>query len=345
MKILFAFIMILALITPASALDITAPTVPQQGLEYMPQNTSNFTQGLWELVQLALARVVPHLQEAAASCAKILLILLLIAILDQFSERVKQTSRLVGSTAIGVMLLNGTGTLIQLGSDTVGQLSQYGKLLLPVMTGALAAQGGLTSSAALYVGTAVFDSALSSAIANLLVPGIYLFLMLSIGNAALKDGILQKFQATTKWLISWSLKIILYVFTGYMGITNVVSGATDAAALKAAKLTISGAVPVVGGILSDASEAVLVSAALVKNTAGIYGILAILALCMGPFLKIGAHYLMLKITHTVSTIFGPKELNDLVGDFSSAMGLLLAMTGSVCLFLLISTVCFMKGVI
>lgn len=343
MKLLLACLIMIALITPASALDITAPTVPENGTSYMPSDPTDLTQGLLDLLQQALNGIVPHLQDAAASCARIIMILLLISILEQFSDKVKQVAQLVGSTAIGVLLLTGTGTLIQLGSDTVGELSRYGKLLLPVMTAALAAQGGLTSSAALYVGTAVFDTALSSAIANLLVPGIYLFLVLAIGNAALKDDILGKFQSTVKWLITWSLKIILYVFTGYMGITNVISGATDAAALKAAKLTISGAVPVVGGILSDASEAVLVSAALVKNSAGIYGIFAILALCMGPFLKIAAHYLMLKLTHTVCTALGSKSLSSLVGDFSSAMGLLLAMTGSVCLLLLISTVCFMKG--
>ena len=39
-----------------------------------------------------------------------------------------------------------------------------------------------------------------------------------------------------------------------------------------------------------------------------------------------------------------RELTELIGDFSTAMGLLLAMTGSECLLLLISTVCFLKGV-
>ena len=74
------------------------------------------------------------------------------------------------------------------------------------------------------------------------------------------------------------MKIVLYAFTGYIGFTGVVSGTTDAMAMKAAKLTISGAVPVVGGILSDASEAVLVSAGIMKNAAGVYGILAVLAI-------------------------------------------------------------------
>lgn len=43
-------------------------------------------------------------------------------------------------------------------------------------------------------------------------------------------------------------------------------------------------------------------------------------------------------------IFGAKPATDLIEDFSTAMGLLLAMTGASCLLLLISSVCFMKGV-
>ena len=137
---------------------------------------------------------------------------------------------------------------------------------------------------------------------------------------------------------------MLYVFTGYIGVTGVVSGTTDASILKAAKLTISGAVPVVGGILSDASEAVMVSISTVKNAAGLYGLFAIIAMVIGPFLEIGAQYLVLKLTAAVCGIFGSKEINGLIGDFSTAMGFLLAMTGAVSVMQLISTICFLKGV-
>ena len=156
----------------------------------------------------------------------------------------------------------------------IDEISNYGKLLLPVMTAALAAQGGITGSAALYSGTVLFDSFLGQLIARFITPMIYLFLAIAAANSAVGEDILKKFRDFVKWLMTWCLKIVLYVFTGYMGITGVVSGTTDAAALKAAKLTISGVVPVVGGILSDASEAVLVSAGIVKNAVGIYGLLA-----------------------------------------------------------------------
>jgi stage III sporulation protein AE len=136
----------------------------------------------------------------------------------------------------------------------------------------------------------------------------------------------------------------LYTFTGYISITGVISGTTDAAALKATKLTISGMVPVVGGILSDASEAILVGAGFVRNTTGIYGLLAITALCIRPFLKIGAQYLLLKSTGAVSSIFGSKRCVTLIQDFTWIMGLLLAMTGTGCLMVVLSVICFMRGV-
>lgn len=345
MKAVILLILVISLTAqPAYAAELTAPSVPDSGEAVMPERADSFGEGLWQLFMTAVGLLHPDIREAASVCLRVIAITLLASIVKTFPGSVKDTADLVCTVAIGMLLLQSTQSLVHLGTETVTEMSEYGKLLLPVMTAALAAQGGLTGSASLYAGTALFNSLLSSLISGLLVPMIYLFLALAVANSAMGEDVLKKIRDFVKWLMTWCLKIILYVFTGYMGITGVISGTTDAAALKAAKLTISGVVPVVGGILSDASEAVLVSAGLVKNSAGIYGMLAILAVCIGPFLKIGAHYLLLKATAAITGVFGSKRVCNLIEDFSGAMGLLLAMTGSVCLLLLISTVCFLKGV-
>jgi stage III sporulation protein AE len=208
----------------------------------------------------------------------------------------------------------------------------------------MAAQGGASESAALYVGTAAFDAVLGGFISGLLIPMLYIYLCLAIAQSVLGEDQIKRLRDFVKWLMVWGLKIILYVFTGYMGITGAVSGSADAAAVKAAKLTISGMVPVVGGILSDASQSVLVGAGVMRATAGVYGALVLLAICAEPFLRIGIQYLMLKATGAVCGLFGSGKLSAVIADFSTAMGLLLGMTGSMCLLLLISIVCLMKGV-
>ena len=243
-----------------------------------------------------------------------------------------------------MVLFSSSRSMIHLASETVRQLNDYGKLLFPVLTAALSAQGGITTSAALYAGTAALDLLLGSFLSGALVPAVYLYLALAAANAATGEVLLKRLRDLLRSGISWCLKTVITVFSTYMSITGVVSGTTDAAALKATKVTISSAVPVVGGILSEASEAVLVGAGMMKNAAGIYGILAVLAIFLEPFLQIGLQYLMMKATAALCSVFSEGSIPGLTEDFSAAMGLLLGMTGSVCLLLLISTVCFLKGV-
>jgi stage III sporulation protein AE len=146
-----------------------------------------------------------------------------------------------------------------------------------------------------------------------------------------------------KGLMTWTLKILLYVFVGYISISGIISGTADQTAVKATKLTLSGMIPVVGGILSDASETILVSAGLIKNALGVYGFLSIVAITITPFLLIGINYLSLKLITAFAGIFVSKTISKLLDDFTGALGMVLGMTGSVCLIQLISIVCFLKG--
>ena len=343
-KFLILPLILLMLAVPAQALEFEAPPVPETAEKFMPAQQENFLQGVLEVLRDAILHIHPDLREAAAVCLSIAAVVMCVSILRTIPGASEQTIALAGSIGIAVVLFQSSNSLINLAVSTVTQVSEYGKLLLPVMTAAMAAQGGITSSTALYAATAFFDALLTSVIGKLLIPLIYLILLLSVASSAIGQDTLKKLRDTLKGLTTWSLKTILYVYTGFISISGVVSGTTDAAALKAAKLTISGAVPVVGGILSDASEAVLVSAGILKNAAGIYGLFAILVIWIGPFLRIGAHYLLLKGTGAVCAIFAGKAHTELIQDFSSAMGLLLALTGTTCLMFMISLVCYLKGV-
>ena len=343
-KLLMTMAILLILAEPVRALDLEVPVVPETGKAFMPSEPENFTQGLLEVIRDAVMHLSPHLKEGTAACVGVTAALMVVSILKSLPGAPEKAADLAGTAFISVILLGAANSLVNLAAETVIQISEYGKLLLPVMTASMAAQGSVTGSAALYAATAVFDALLVSLIGKLLSPMIYLYLAVSVGASAVGEESIRKLRDKIKGFISWILKTLLYIYTGFISITGAVSGAKDAAALKAAKLTISGVVPVVGGILSDASEAVLVAASAVKNGAGIYGMFAVLALWLGPFLKIGAQYMLLKATGTVCSIFGSKPHCTLIEDFSSAMGLLLAMTGSVCLLLMISLLCYMRGV-
>lgn len=335
---------VLLLIEPVSADSFTPPEAPRDAGHLMPDESSSFAEGLWYILSRAFAKLHPNLTNATKICVSILTASLIVGLFSELVPNVKQAIGLIGTVTIAVMLFQPVNSFIQLGTETVNQISQYGKLLLPVMSGALAAQGAATQSSAVYAATVVFDALLSTAVSQLLVPLLYIFLCLSVTCNIVPQQIITRMRDSLKWFMTWGLKIVLYVFTGYISITGVVSGTTDAAILKATKLTISGMVPVVGNIISDASEAVLVSAGIMKNAAGIYGLFAILSIWISPFLQIGIHYILLKVTSSLCEMFAVKQISGLIKDFTAAMGMVLAMTGSVCLMFFISTICFMKGV-
>lgn len=343
-KILILLSLTILLAVPVHAMDFTAPTVPEVGEELMPAEPESFGKDLVKIIKDAVSYIAPKLAENAAVCTGLICAVLLVSVLKQIPGASDRIVMPVGVLVISMLMLRRTGSCILTAVETIGQMSEYGKLLIPVMAASMAAQGGVTASGSLYAATAIFDTVLTTGISKLLIPLVYLYLALCVANSALGETVLKSIRDLIKWLMTWGLKIALYLFTGYIGLTGVISGSTDAAALKATKITISSMVPVVGGILADASEAVLVGAEVMKNAAGIYGILAIIAIFIVPFLEIGMQYLTLKATAAVTRVFRVKYLSDLIGDFSGTMGLLLGMTGAVCLMLLISTICFMKGV-
>lgn len=344
MKLFVIFVLLMGLVFPVSAESITAPPVTGEAASLMPQEMPDFGEGLWYILKSAVQTLRPDFVLSCRLCLSVVGIAVLVSLLQSFSSKAANLANMAGVLGVGAVLLGTANTLIHTAAQTVQQISSYGKLLLPVMTAAVAAQGGAVSSAALYTGTAFFDALLGTVISALLVPLVYLFLAIVIGYCAIGENSLKQLRDFLKWLIAWSMKTILYVFTGYISISSLITGGTDKAALKAAKLTISSAVPVVGGIMSDASETILLGAGVVKNAAGVYGILAVLAILILPFLKVGILFLMLKITAAISGFFPAGKIQDVVHGFSDAMGFLLGMTGTVSLLFLISIVCFLKGV-
>ena len=342
-RVLIFVILVILLSLPVRAMDFSAPEAPESAEEFLPKEADTFAEGLWNVLAAAVSALEPSLAGAVKSCVRLFGAMLLVALAGQVLPKGQAVLELTGTAAVAALLLEPSGSLLELGVETVRDLQEYGMLLLPVLASALAATGGVTASTGLYVGTAAFNTLLSAAIPSLMLPIFRLLLALSIAHGAVGEPILERLGALVRFCAEWALKLGLYLFTGYMAVTGVVSGAADALAGKAAKIAVSGAVPVVGGILSDAADAVLLSAATLGSGAGIWGILTVLAVFLAPALRIGVQYLLLKLTAAAGEALGCGRCAAVVGDFTGVLGLLMALCWTQAVMLLITSVCFLKG--
>ena len=335
---------IFTLAFPVKGMQIEAPPVPESGRLLMPRETDSFSEGLQELTENIMSILRPDLAQAVKTGAAVFSLSLILAVLSQLFSKDSFSLNIAGAAGVAILLLNQSGVLIRLAEETLQELNDYGKLFFPVMGTALAAQGGVQSSAVMYSATMILNTVLSQLLLKVMVPTVYCYLSISVAEAAFPEKAMKILCDGIKNGISWCLKTILTAYTTYISICGIVSGKADAAALKATKVTFSSFVPILGGILSDASEAVLLSAELLKSTAGIYGIFVFLSIFIGPFVKIAGHYLVLKATAFLCTLAGPERISCLIDRFTGAMGILLAMTGAFCLMILLSTICFLKGI-
>ena len=342
--IISILILICLLSVPVSAMEYSAPEPPAEVMPMMPQDTESFGDGVAYIIKQGLKAASPSLRDATSVCISLCAIAMLTGLVEKYLQSSTGVTGLVGAVSAGCLLLSASGTLIRQSIEKIRQMQEYGKLLLPTLTAVHAAQGAPVSAAALHSGTIAFLTFLVMLITKVIVPLIYGYLCLSIVSSAIDQDILIKLKTSIKGVLTWSMRTVLYVFTGYMTITSVVSGSADASTLKATRLTISGMIPVVGRILADASESVLVGAGILKSSIGVYGMIAILGIGMTPFLAAGLNYLLMKLTTILCSVWGTKKYTGLISDAATAMGYVLSMTASVLIMLFVSIICFLKGI-
>lgn len=243
---------------------------------------------------------------------------------------------LCGVLAAGTLAAGDLRSLIGLGAQTVEELGTLAKLLIPTLSAAFAA-GGFASTASVWqVTTLLVCDALCGAVSRYLLPLVYCHIAASAADAMLCDGRLGALADGLRKLLTAALKLLCITFTAYLAAAGVLTGSADRTAVRAAKAALSGAVPVVGGVLSDAAETVLSAAGALRATMGATGVLAVLAACLTPLLRLGAQLLLYHAAAFAAGLVGPKPLAAFLARLGDTFSLVFAMTAACALILLAS---------
>lgn len=113
------------------------------------------------------------------------------------------------------------------------------------------------------------------------------------------------------------------VFVGLLTVKGLVSGAADTVTVRATKFMISSFVPVVGGALSDAYNSVFGCLGVVKNTVGVFGIIAIVVTFLPVVLELILMMAALWGSAAIGDIFGREKEVSILKAASSALTVML----------------------
>ncbi len=293
-------------------------------------------QRLWDRAAGALGGI---LRSGLASAAGVLAAALLCsaaAPLAGNGERGIDAVNLAGAAAILTAGAGGIRSLMAEVTETVSELADFSALLLPVMASASAASGAPASAAARYSASALFLSALAALGKNVIMPLIWVLIAAGAGEAAF--GGCAGAVKLIKTVVTRLLTLVALAFTIYLAATGLIASSADAAAVKLTKTAISTLLPVVGGMVSDAADAVASGVGVIRGAAGAVGVVSVLAVCLVPFLKLAVNAALFRAAAAVAqTAAGgkPAGLVEILGD---ACALALGLAGTHAAILMVGIV-------
>lgn len=245
---------------------------------------------------------------------------------------------MAGALGISAVLLRDFSGVLSLCRSALDGISVFSATLQPVLAAALSMGGSAVTATTLQVASMFAFDLVLRLIEGLLVPAVCVYLAVTVVDAAAGNGVLRGLAEGIGSLSAGALKLILTLFTAYLAVAGGVSGNVDRVALKTAKFAVSGAVPVVGGVMSDAAETVLSGAVLLRGSVGVFGMICVTAICLAPFVRAGACYLCFKAGAALLSPLCSDSLRRLLSGIGTGFGLLLGMLSAACTILYLELV-------
>lgn len=326
--------------------DSLTDAVPDSARRYLdgvsPQNADTLADSVSQVLENMASDSRAAAQTALGGLLRAAVIILLASAARGFSAAAGGAANdwIDMAAALGcaaVLLRDFTGVL-SLCRDTLDRISVFSGTLQPVLATVLATGGNTATATMLQAATMLVFDLVIRLVNALLVPAACAYLAIAAVDAAAGNGMLRGIADGIKSLTAGALKLILTLFTAYLAIAGGISGNVDRMALKTAKLAVSGAVPVVGGVISDATETMLSGAALLRSSIGVFGMLCVAAICLVPFIRAGAGYLCYKAGAAVLSPLCSDGLKRFLENVGTGFGLLLGMLSTCCTILFLELV-------
>jgi len=244
--------------------------------------------------------------------------------------------------AISVSSLRDLQGIFAVGRQTLEEMVAFSHALLPTLATAACAAGAPTSAGVKYAaGAVVFDFLLQAA-ETVVFPLVCAFTAAACANAAL-GGSLSGPVRFSGWSVKTMMKLSVLCFSAYLGISGFVAEGTDAAAVKLAK-TALGALPVVGKTAAGVSESLVAGAGVIRNSVGVFGLIASLGILALPMLRIGLRYILFKAGAALLSSVTDRRISGLIESIASAYGMVLGLVGMAAVILFLSVVSLVKTV-
>ena len=303
MSVIFIFIALgSAFTTTAHALDDTAQGYLEEFYRLFGTSEELSDRiGIEALLSELLSSLSGSGGAISSFCLYVLGAAMLVAMASLISDKRYVTSAVCALVTVGIC--ERIYRLVLGAQEALSGMSDAFLSLVPIATGVTLAGGGANSAGAEAASMGLVFGVVSGILTPLVLPLICMMLALSVCSA-LGGAEVRLLFARVRSVFLWIFGIASSILMGGIALQGVISSAKDSAAMRLAKYSASGLLPVIGGTVSASLSSLAAGLSYAKSIIGAQAIYTLVALAIAPLVTMLLYRLILCVGGGLLSFFG-----------------------------------------
>ncbi|MDF2564222.1 MAG: stage sporulation protein [Massilibacillus sp.] len=265
------------------------------------------------VVQLVAKRIFAEMLTNMHLIGKLLFLAVLSAMLQNLQNAFEKSSIAILTYSVcfaflSVIALTAFYNILKIASTAIDHMVSFMEALLPLLITLLAGMGSVTTAALFTPLMLLLISVVSIIVKNIVLPFLLISAALTCVNYLTEKYQLQHLTSIFKQSSMIILGFTMMIFIGVITIQGVAGSIADGITLRTAKFATATFVPVVGKVFADTVELVMGASLLLKNSIGIFGVIAIGTICLLPMIKISSLAFIMKFAGALIEPMGDYKL-------------------------------------
>lgn len=192
---------------------------------------------------------------------------------------------------------------------TIKKLSGFMNVTIPVIMTLAVTTGNVATVFTLQSVMLAMVSVISGVVSNFIIPIITISTIINLVANISNQISVEKLSKFFKKYSMHLLEIMMIIFAGVLSIEGSLASTVDGVTGKVAKTVVANGVPVIGKLISDATESVIGAVSVTKNAVGTIGILIIALIVISPVIKSFVLMTLFNLTSAISDAIADSRIS------------------------------------
>ncbi len=217
-------------------------------------------------------------------------------------------------------------SIFEIASGLLKTLSNTMLLIVPVIEGIYVSSGNLSLAAVTTAAISLMISVVETVYSQILGPAVSASFILSSVSCITQNSAVAFISKTLRGFVCGSIVAVMSLMSIILNMQSGIASASDTFATKAIRFALGNYIPLIGGSVSESLSVVNGSIGIIKQGAGITGIIVLFLLILPPLAMLLMARLAIAAAKTAAEILSCDSEKNILSEFGSIYTMMICIT-------------------